>query len=178
MHRLLLKLEHAACAFWRSVEHGALERQSNCCCAGKTRCINHFLINNSWYLVDLPGYGYAKASQDKRIAWNEFTKTFFLERQPLVEVLLLIDCSVPPQQIDFECAMWLSEADVPFSIIFTKGDKAKKKTLGIEENIQSFCHDLEIAIGRQAPTFLTSAATGSGAASVLFHSLLCLIHEM
>lgn len=86
-----------------------------------------------------------------------------------MEVLLLIDSSVPPQQIDFECAMWLSEADVPFSIIFTKGDKAKKKTLGIEENIQSFCHDLEIAIGRQAPTFLTSAATGSGAASVLFH---------
>lgn len=135
--------------------------------AGKTKCINHFLINKSWYLVDLPGYGYAKASQDRRIAWNEFTKTFFLEREPLVTVLLLIDCSVPPQRIDIECAMWLSEAKVPFCVIFTKADKARKSTMGVEANVSAFLYDLEAAIGTRSTAFMTSAATGSGAASVL-----------
>jgi GTP-binding protein len=137
--------------------------------AGKTRCINHFLINDSWYLVDLPGYGYAKASQDKRVAWNEFTKTFFLERTQLVTVFLLVDSSVPPQQIDIECSVWLAEANVPFTIIFTKADKAKKRSLGIEENVSAFCQTVEDAIGRQTPAFLTSAANGTGAASVLRH---------
>lgn len=139
-------------------------------CAGKTKCINHFLINDSWYLVDLPGYGYAKASQDRRVAWNEFTKTFFLERQPLVTVFLLVDASVPPQQIDFECAVWLAEANVPFTVVFTKADKARKRTtVGVDEHATAFSEDLEAAIGRPTPSFLTSAANGTGTAAVLRH---------
>ena len=84
-------------------------------------------------------------------------------------MLLLVDASVPPQQIDFECAIWLAEANVPFSVVFTKADKAKKRTLGVDEHVIAFSQGLEEAIGRQTPSFLTSAANGTGTAAVLRH---------
>ncbi|CAL4921599.1 unnamed protein product [Urochloa decumbens] len=74
---------------------------------GKTQTINHFLVNKSWYLVDLPGYGFAAASQSARMDWSSFTKGYFLNRDTLVGVLLLIDASIPPQKIDLDCANWL-----------------------------------------------------------------------
>jgi GTP-binding protein len=77
-----------------------------------TKTINHFLINGSWYLVDLPGYGYAKASKGTQGAWLGFTKEYFLGRDALVSALLLVDASVPPQAIDLECAGWLAGSEV------------------------------------------------------------------
>ncbi|KAH9300612.1 hypothetical protein KI387_012195, partial [Taxus chinensis] len=76
---------------------------------GKTQLINHFLINDSWYLVDLPGYGYAVAPHAVRTDWNEFTKDYFLNRKTLVCVMLLIDASIPAKQIDIDCATWLGQ---------------------------------------------------------------------
>ncbi|KAL6777565.1 ENGB1 [Auxenochlorella protothecoides x Auxenochlorella symbiontica] len=79
---------------------------------GKTRCINHFLINNSWYLVDLPGYGYAKTSKANVKLWNDFTREYFVNRETLVAVLLLVDASIPPRDLDVEAAAWFASADV------------------------------------------------------------------
>ncbi|KAK9904966.1 hypothetical protein WJX75_006599 [Coccomyxa subellipsoidea] len=105
---------------------------------GKTIYINHFLINDSWYLVDLPGYGYAQRSKASRLEWSGFTKEYFLKRETLANVLLLVDASVPVQQPDLECASWLADAQVPFSLVFTKTDKRKKKCPSPRENIQAF----------------------------------------
>ncbi|XP_010245164.1 PREDICTED: GTP-binding protein At2g22870 isoform X2 [Nelumbo nucifera] len=74
---------------------------------GKTQLINHFLVNRSWYIVDLPGYGFANAPESARMDWSSFTKGYFLNRDTLVSVLLLIDASIPPQKIDLDCANWL-----------------------------------------------------------------------
>lgn len=97
---------------------------------GKTRTINHFVINDDWYLVDLPGYGYAKMSSEKVLEWNRFTSTFFKERPTLANVFLLVDSSIPPQQLDLDVANWFGESQIPFSIVFTKMDKKKKASLG------------------------------------------------
>lgn len=80
--------------------------------AGRTKCINHFLINNAWYLVDLPGYGYAVSSKDSQLAWNAFTREYFLERATLVAAMLLVDASVPAQAADLECAQWMTGSEV------------------------------------------------------------------
>ncbi|CAI9093468.1 OLC1v1028970C2 [Oldenlandia corymbosa var. corymbosa] len=79
---------------------------------GKTQCINHFKINDSWYLVDLPGYGYAAAPQELRTDWDKFTKDYFLNRQTLVSVFLLIDASIPAKPIDLQYASWLGKNQV------------------------------------------------------------------
>lgn len=97
---------------------------------GKTRTINHFLVNGGtaapWYLVDLPGYGYARAGAERRFEWASFSQTFFLERPTLAAVLLLADGSLPPQAADLECAAWLAGAGVPFAVVLTKADKRVK----------------------------------------------------
>ncbi|GAB5363316.1 hypothetical protein AAMO2058_000872600 [Amorphochlora amoebiformis] len=93
---------------------------------GKTRSINHYLIDDSWYLVDLPGYGYAKVAMTERFGWHKATQQYFTKRPTLALVMLLIDSSIPPQKIDLECANWLGEAQVPFMLVFTKVDKSKK----------------------------------------------------
>jgi len=77
-----------------------------------TKTINHYLINGSWYLVDLPGYGFAKTSKGTQGSWLGFTKDYFLNRDALVHVLLLVDASIPPQPLDLECADWLAESEV------------------------------------------------------------------
>jgi GTP-binding protein len=137
--------------------------------AGKTRCINHFLINEAWYLVDLPGYGYAKSSKDKRLSWNAFTKQYFLKRETLVSVLLLVDSSIPPQQIDLECATWLSESQVPYMLVFTKADKKKKKGPNVEENVNAFLDMVQAAFRWVPDSFLTSASEGQGRGDILAH---------
>lgn len=140
------------------------------CGAGKTRCINHFLINDGWYLVDLPGYGYARTSRRKQLEWNAFTKDYFLGRESLLTVLLLVDSSIAPQQIDVECAAWLSQADVPFAVVFTKADKRRKTGAGTaEENVHAFLGLLATSFAELPPTFLTSAAEGAGGGAVLRH---------
>ncbi|KAF5827883.1 P-loop containing nucleoside triphosphate hydrolase protein [Dunaliella salina] len=89
---------------------------------GKTTCINHFLINHRYYLVDCPGYGHARASKTERVEWHAMTKAYFLERRTLAHVFLLVDSTLPPQRIDVDAALWLTEHQVPFSLVFTKVD--------------------------------------------------------
>ena len=90
---------------------------------GKTQKINHFVINNQWYLVDLPGYGYAKVSKSQRAVFRKMIDDYILNRQNLVNLFVLIDCRHEPQEIDVEFINWLGESRVPFTIIFTKADK-------------------------------------------------------
>ena len=117
--------------------------------------------------MDLPGYGYAKRSKQDRLAWNAFTKDYFLHRENLQSVLLLVDASIPPQQIDLECVQWLTSAQVPYCIVFTKADKKKKKGPRPQENVDAFLATLQVS-GMQLPdAFLTSAAEGSGGGDVM-----------
>lgn len=92
---------------------------------GKTITINHFLINNDWYLVDLPGYGYAKRSKTERAKWNKMIKTYILGRENLLTVFILIDIRHEPQKNDLEFIDWLGMSNVPLAIVFTKADKVK-----------------------------------------------------
>ncbi|KAK9833597.1 hypothetical protein WJX84_010058 [Apatococcus fuscideae] len=134
---------------------------------GKTQCINHFIINKTWYLVDLPGYGYAKRAKTSRLEWNEFTKEYFLKRESLAMVLLLVDGSIPPQAIDLECAMWLAESEVPFTLVFTKIDKRKKKLPSPAANIKEFCDKL-LEEFRDLPMVIkTSAIKATGRLELL-----------
>jgi GTP-binding protein len=94
---------------------------------GKTRTINHFLVNDAWWLVDLPGYGYAKTAKTTRAQFDEFSRAFLARRRTLAMVLLLVDASVPPQRVDLEYASWLAGNGVPFAVVFTKTDKRPKK---------------------------------------------------
>ena len=90
---------------------------------GKTQLINHFLINNQWFLVDLPGYGYAKVSKKARANFNQFTKQYLIERKNLIYVFVLIDIRIKPQNIDLLFMNWLGENKIPFIRIFSKCDK-------------------------------------------------------
>jgi len=92
---------------------------------GKTQLINHFLINEQWYLVDLPGYGYARVSKSSKKTFQKFITSYFQQRKQLVSAFVLIDIRHEPQQIDLNFMQWLGEHQIPFSIIFTKSDKLK-----------------------------------------------------
>jgi len=141
---------------------------------GKTRCINHFIINGSWYLVDLPGYGYAKVAKEQRLKWNDFTKDYFLNRDTLVTVLLLVDASIPPTKIDMECLTWMAEAQVPFILVFTKCDK-KKKGLDFRANVDAFKKEMLKEWEYLPPCILTSAEQGLGKQQLL--SLLAQLRD-
>lgn len=136
---------------------------------GKTRCINHFLINRSWYLVDLPGYGYAKTSKQNIMGWNKFTREYFLERETLVTVLLLIDASIPPMELDLACANWLAEAKVPYTLVYTKVDKRKKGVPPASENIEAFENRLSEAWDTLPTAVATSSRSGMGKSELLAH---------
>lgn len=90
---------------------------------GKTQLINHFLVNSQWYLVDLPGYGYARVSKSNRYAWGKMIKNYMLKRENLMNVYVLVDSRHEPQKIDIEFMNFLGENSVPFTIVFTKIDK-------------------------------------------------------
>ncbi len=90
---------------------------------GKTQLINHFLVNSQWYLVDLPGYGYARVSKSNRYAWGKMIKNYMLKRENLMNVYVLVDSRLEPQKIDIEFMNFLGENSVPFTIVFTKIDK-------------------------------------------------------
>ncbi|KAL8256126.1 hypothetical protein R6Q59_031193 [Mikania micrantha] len=139
---------------------------------GKTQCINHFRINDSWYLVDLPGYGYASAPNELRKDWNKFTKDYFINRSTLVSVFLLIDASIPAKKIDLEYASWLGQNQVPMTIIFTKCDKRKKKKNGgkhPEENVQDFQDLISEYFEAVPPWIMTSSVTNQGRDEILLH---------
>lgn len=100
---------------------------------GKTITINHFLINNTWYLVDLPGYGYAKRSKTDRKSWEKMIREYILSRPNLMSLFVLVDSRIEPQKIDLEFIEWLAESEIPFVIVFTKTDKlsSSKKDQGV-----------------------------------------------
>ncbi|KAK7369027.1 hypothetical protein VNO80_11061 [Phaseolus coccineus] len=137
---------------------------------GKTQLINHFLVNKSWYLVDLPGYGFAKASETAKTDWSSFTKGYFLNRNTLVAVLLLIDASVPPQKIDLDCANWLGRNNIPLTFVFTKCDKMKvAKGKRPDENIRDFQELIKQNYKQHPPWIMTSSVTGLGRDELLLH---------
>ncbi len=127
---------------------------------GKTLLINHFLINSSWYLVDLPGYGYAKISQKGRDNLTNMINTYVSKSEELAVLFVLLDSRLPIQKIDLEFLMAIGEAQVPFCIIFTKGDKLGKNALAsqIAKNKKELLKYWE----ELPPVFVTSSETGMG----------------
>ncbi len=128
---------------------------------GKTLLINHFQINaGQWFLVDLPGYGFAKRSRTERQKLENMISGYILQRQQLANLFVLIDCRHEPQQIDLEFLEWLGESDIPFSIVFTKADKLGKMALA--KNIEAYTQRLAEDWEPLPPYFITSAETRQG----------------
>lgn len=132
---------------------------------GKTQLINHFLINQHWYLVDLPGYGYAKISKSKRKEWEKFIRNYLLRRENLQCVFVLIDSRHEPQKIDLEFCCWLGEQRIPFFLIFTKADKQGQ--VKSEQHIAKFRKALLEWFEEVPECFLTSSESGFGKEAVL-----------
>ena len=133
---------------------------------GKTQLINHFKINNEWFLVDLPGYGYAKVSKSTKKTFQKFITAYFEKRKQLVSAFVLIDIRHDPQKIDMEFMQWMGESQIPFSIVFTKADKLKPKA--IERDVKSYLNKLTEDIWEEAPNFfITSSSSGLGRDEVL-----------
>lgn len=132
---------------------------------GKTMLINHFLVNDSWYIVDLPGYGYAQRSKTDRQRLEKIIKSYILRRSQMTNLFLLIDSRHKPQKIDLEFIKFLGENGVPFSIVFTKTDKLSKKAA--EDNIAAYCKALLEQWEELPPVFVTSSETGKGREELL-----------
>ena len=134
---------------------------------GKTILINHFLINGEWYMVDLPGYGYAKRSKKQQAQLISMVRGYIARREQMVNLFLLIDGNIPPQQIDLDFIQWLGENGVPFTIIFTKADKSRKGSFG--KNVDTFLHTLEESWEELPPYLKVSSAKRIGREDVLEH---------
>lgn len=132
---------------------------------GKTQLINHFLINEKWYIVDLPGYGYAKVSKSSREKWEKFIRAYLTKRENLQCVFVLIDSRLEPQKIDLEFCSWLGECGIPFALVYTKADKQSgPKT---DQNVAKFNKTLLGWFEELPSYFVTSSENGSGKDQVL-----------
>lgn len=132
---------------------------------GKTQLINHFIINKNWYLVDLPGYGYARVSKSAKKTFQKFITQYFEKRPQLVLAFVLIDCRHEPQSIDMEFMQWLGVNQIPFNIIFTKADKLKPQVL--EGNIQIYAEKM-LEVWEEMPKyFVTSSSDSMGREALL-----------
>ena len=132
---------------------------------GKTQLINHFLINESWYIVDLPGYGYARISKSKKEDWNKFIRTYLDKRESLQCVMALIDSRLEPQKIDLEFCNWLGEKGLAFVLIFTKADK--QSALKTEQNVSKFIAALLKSFDEAPGYFITSSEVMTGRDDIL-----------
>ena len=132
---------------------------------GKTLLINHFVINGEWYLVDLPGYGYAKRSKSQNDKLQEIISGYILDREQMTSLFVLIDCRHEPQKIDLEFIEWLGENGIPFSIVFTKADKMTRTALA--SNIASYKKRLLEEWEELPPIFITSAESKTGREELL-----------
>lgn len=132
---------------------------------GKTMLINHFLINKSWYIVDLPGYGYARRGQKGQKQIQSIIENYILEREQMTNLFVLIDSRLEPQSIDLEFFEWLGEHNVPFAIVFTKGDKLKGGRLNT--NINQYIKKLKEHWEELPPYFVTSAENRTGREELL-----------
>jgi ribosome biogenesis GTP-binding protein ysxC len=127
---------------------------------GKTQLINHFIINDAWYLVDLPGYGYARLGKDSRDSLRRMIEDYVLERKELVLLFVLLDCRHEPQKIDLEFIQWLGEEGVPFALVFTKADKLSKGRLAA--NVEAYKAKLHEEWEELPPIFITSSEERMG----------------
>jgi GTP-binding protein len=132
---------------------------------GKTRLINHFIVNDEWFLVDLPGYGYAKVLRSSREKWIKFIRRYMLERENLFCVMVLLDIRVDPQQNDLDFMNWLGENEIPFVMVFTKTDKIGKQA--IEKNLEVYREEMLKSWEELPQIFVTSAEKGTGRLELL-----------
>jgi GTP-binding protein len=132
---------------------------------GKTQLINHFLINSEWYIVDLPGYGYAKASKTSRAKWEKFIADYLTKREQLVNVFVLLDCRLEPQKIDLEFMNWCGEEGIPFSMVFTKIDKLSSSAL--QRNLAQYKKEMLKHWEALPPVFTTSSESSFGKEQLL-----------
>jgi len=134
---------------------------------GKTQLINHFLINKEWYMVDLPGYGYAKTSKSNRAIFHKMISDYLINRKNLISLFVLIDSRHELQDIDSDFMQWLAENEIPFSIIFTKTDKLSKTKLS--KNIKAFKQNMLVNWSELPNMFSTSAIKKEGLKEVLIY---------
>lgn len=132
---------------------------------GKTMLINYFLINDSWYIVDLPGYGYAKRSKADRERIDRMIKNYIIRREQMTNLFVLIDIRHKPQRIDLEFMLWLGENGIPFSIVFTKLDKLS--SLAVKRAMSAYCDTLRESWDELPPIFATSSEDSRGREAVL-----------
>lgn len=132
---------------------------------GKTQLINHFLVNKTWYLVDLPGYGFAKASKGERQKWEEFIQKYLTNRENLVNTFVLIDSRLEPQKIDLEFMSWCGEKGIPFAMVFTKIDKLSSSAL--QKNMAAYRKEMLKYWEELPPIFTTSAESKFGREKIL-----------
>lgn len=132
---------------------------------GKTRLINHFIINEKWYVVDLPGYGYARTLRSQREKWLSFIRGYMLKRENLYCVMVLIDMRLEPQANDLEFMEWLVQNGIAFVMVFTKADKLKRHQ--VEKNLAHYKKEM-LKVWEELPRiFITSAEKGSGREELL-----------
>lgn len=132
---------------------------------GKTRLINHFVVNDEWYLVDLPGYGYARISKTEREKWEGMIRTYLRRRESLVNTFILIDSRIEPKESDIDFINWFGEEELPFAIIFTKADKLKPGTLAA--NVAAFKAKLSEYWDELPLSFISSSEKGLGRDEIL-----------
>jgi GTP-binding protein len=132
---------------------------------GKTQLINHFLINDSWYLVDLPGYGYAKTSKTNRSTWERFIADYLTKRETLINIFVLLDSRLEPQKIDIEFMTWCAEEGLPFSMVFTKIDKLSSS--GLQKSLAAYKKEMLKQWAEMPPVFTTSAESKFGREKLL-----------
>ena len=139
---------------------------------GKTQLINHFKINNNWFLVDLPGYGYARVSKKAKKTFQKYITDYFLQRKQLVNAFVLVDIRHEPQKIDLDFMEWLGENLIPFSIVFTKADKLKPQM--VPKHVEDYLNVLLEGVWEETPKyFITSSSRTTGR-----DELLNYIHEI
>lgn len=127
---------------------------------GKTQLVNHFLINNNWYLVDLPGYGYARVSKTSKESWGKMVRKYLTVRENLVCTMILIDSRLEAQKVDLEFIDWMGEKGLPFCLVFTKADK--NKPMATERNVKAFLDKLSETWEELPSYFITSAVEKLG----------------
>ena len=132
---------------------------------GKTLLINHFLMNREWYLVDLPGYGFAKRSKTEVAKLDQMIRGYILEREQLVNVFVLVDIRLEPQKIDLEFINWLGVSSIPFAIIFTKADKLSESK--VKANVDAYVKTMLETWEEMPPYFITSSNNARGREEVL-----------
>jgi GTP-binding protein len=132
---------------------------------GKTQLINHFEINKEWYLVDLPGYGYAKASKTARAQWEVFISEYLMHRESLMNVFVLLDSRLDPQAIDIEFMNWCGSKQIPFAMVFTKTDKLSSSAL--QKNVAKYKKEMLKSWDALPPVFMTSSESAFGKEKVL-----------